>query len=197
MRVVALTGSIAAGKSTVAEIFRRFGATLFDADAVVRELQSPGTPVFAAIVARFGPSAIRADGALDRGVLRRLIVADEHARHDLEAIVHPAVEVLRHAAIAAARARGDQVLIAEIPLLFEAGDPAAYDAVIVVDAPEEERKRRLMRQRALAPDEAEQLMATQMPAEEKRARATWIIDNVADRAHLEARARDVWQALLR
>ena len=197
MRIFALTGSVAAGKSTVGALFRALGATLIDADALVRELQQPGEPVFNAIVAAFGRDALDATGALDRAAMRRRILADPAAKLQLERIVHPAVEQRRQVMVGAARARGDSLVIADIPLLFEAADPDAYDGIIVVDAPTAERRRRLMHDRGMSAHDAAQLIATQIPAAEKRARATWIIDNDSDRATLEARTRAVWDALQR
>lgn len=194
-RVVALTGNVAAGKSTVATLLQRWGATLIDADVIVRELQRPGEPVFDAILARFGPGVRRADGALDRAALRERILADPAERQALEAIVHPAVEARRAALTEAARARGDAVVIADIPLLFESSDPSRFDGVILVDAPVAYRHARLVHDRHLHPDEADRLIAAQMPAEQKRARATWIIENDADRPTLEARTRAVWEAI--
>lgn len=195
MRVIALTGTIAAGKSSVAAIFRQLGATVIDADAIVRALQRPGEPVLAAIVDRFGPSILRPDGELDRGALRHIMLAETANRHALEAIVHPAVEQRRQALLAEAEARGDQLVIVDIPLLFEAADPTAYDGVVVVDAPREERRRRLIEDRQLGHADADGLLDAQLPAEHKRRAATWVIDNDADRATLTARTTKVWQAL--
>ena len=173
MRRIALTGNIAAGKSTVAQLLRSWGAVLFDADEAVRVLQRPGSGVFAAIVAHFGGGVVRADGGL----------------------VHPAVDARRVAAQEAAAAAGAAVFVADIPLLFESADPSAYDGVILVDAPAGERRRRLINARPLSPLDADRLIAAQMPAAAKRALATWIIDNDADRATLVARTRAVWDAV--
>ncbi|MES2124734.1 MAG: dephospho-CoA kinase [Gemmatimonadota bacterium] len=196
-RVVGLTGNVASGKSTVAALLRGWGATIVDADLIVRELQRPGQPVFEAILERFGPSVRRADGGLDRTALRRQIVADPAARQDLERIVHPAVEARRQALVATARERGDPVVISDIPLLFEAVDPGQFDAIIVVDAPIPYRPARLVHDRGLSPADADALIAAQVPAEAKRARATWVIDNDSDRPTLEARTRAVWEAIRR
>lgn len=196
-RVVGLTGNVAAGKSTVASLLRSWGATVIDADLIVRELQRPGQPVFDAILARFGPDVRRADGALDRSMLRRRITSDSIAKRDLEAIVHPAVEARRLAQVEAARHRGDPVVVADIPLLFEVTDPAEFDGVILVDAPAAYRHARLVHDRGLSAAEADALIAAQMPAEAKRPRATWIIDNDGDRTTLAARTKAVWEALRR
>jgi dephospho-CoA kinase len=192
---VALTGNVAAGKSSVARLFVAWGATLIDADQLVRELQQPGEPVFEAIVARFGPGVLDSEGRLDRAVLRRLILTDDRARRDLEAIVHPAVRARRRAATEVAAARGDRLVLVEIPLLFEADDPAEYDAVVLVDAPETLRRERLIALRGMEPDEADRLLATQLPSDLKRRAADFVIDNDGDLATLEARARATWQAL--
>jgi dephospho-CoA kinase len=197
MRVLALTGNVAAGKSTVAEHLRTLGAVLIDADAIVRELQAPGTPVHARIVAHFGPEILGADGTLDRQALRARVLADPAERLALEAIIHPEVEAERRRQVARAAAAGATLVIAEIPLLFEAADPSVYDGVILVDAPEAERRRRLVEERGLPPDQADRLLAAQWPAAHKRARATWIIDNDGDRATLLDRTDALWQLITR
>jgi len=194
-RIVALTGSTGAGKSTVAALFQQWGATLIDADALVRELQRAGTPVFAEIVAAFGPAIVGDDGELDRRALRQRVFTDPAARRRLEAIVHPAVAHRREELTAAAVARGDPVVVVEIPLLFEADDPAGYDTVVVVDAPEPTRRARLRRHRGLDDPEIDRLFAAQWPAEAKRRRADLVIDNDGSPALLEQRARDAWQRL--
>jgi len=193
--IVALTGNIAAGKSTVVSLFRQWGAGIVDADQVVRDLQRPGTEVFQKIVRRFGSDILTKDGDLDRPALRRRILADTRARSDLNAIVHPAVRAQRDALVAAARAAGARIVVADIPLLFEAADPAEFDAVVLVDAPEATRLNRLVTMRGLPLDDAERLMAAQQPSAGKRPLSQFVIDNDGDRAQLERRARDVWLAL--
>jgi dephospho-CoA kinase len=192
---VALTGNAAAGKSSVAELFRAWGATIIDADAVVRDLQRPGTPVFERIRARFGPGIVAADGGLDRAALRRRVFGDAAALADLNAIVHPAVRVERERRLADARAAGAAIVIDDIPLLFEVMDPAVFDAVILVDAPVDVRRARLMADRGLQQDEADRLIAAQLPAASKRGRSTYVIDNDSDRTALERAARGVWDSL--
>jgi dephospho-CoA kinase len=194
---VALTGNIAAGKSTVAALFRQWGATLIDADQLVREVQSPGTPVLAAIVRRFGADLIDDAGRLDRDALRARVLNDPASLADLNRLVHPAVRERRSALEAEARARGDRIVISDIPLLFEASDPESFDVVILVDAPPEIRRARLLATRGLAPEEADRMLAAQGASGPKRARSTFVIDNDGDRATLEARTRSVWNELLR
>lgn len=193
--IVALTGNIAAGKSSVVALFRQWGAGIVDADEVVRDLQRPGTDVFQRIVKRFGKAVLTPAGELDRAALRRLILEDTRARSDLNAIVHPAVRAQRDTLVAAARAAGARIIVADIPLLFEAADPAEFDAVVLVDAPEAVRLHRLVTMRGLPREDAERLIAAQLPSDTKRPRSQFVIDNDGDRAQLERRARDVWLAL--
>lgn len=192
---VALTGNIAAGKSSVAALLEEWGATVIDADAIVRTLQRPGTPVFQAIAARFGPAAIAPDGTLDRSALRARILADPAERKALEAIVHPAVEAERRRLMAGA-ASGSGIVISDIPLLFEAMDPSRFDVVVLVDAPEGVRLTRLTEARGLEPAEARALLAAQMPASEKRARAHFVIENDSTQDALRERTWPVWRKLL-
>ena len=193
---VALTGNIAAGKSAVAELFRAWGATLIDADRLAREAQAPGTPGLRAIAERLGPDLVGADGALDRAALRRRVMADPAALAELNRIVHPEVFRRRRALEAEARRRGDRIVVSDIPLLFEVADPAAFDVVVLVDAPEPVRRSRLIMERGLSALEADRMLAAQAPSGPKRERSTFVIDNDGDLATLEARAREVWTALL-
>jgi dephospho-CoA kinase len=198
---IALTGNIASGKSTVAGLLARWGATVIDADQLTREVQAPGTPTLAAIAAAFGPTVLRADGALDRARLRAIVLADPARRRDLEAIVHPAVAALRERRAAEAAAGGARIVVSDIPLLFESLDPAAFDAVLLVEAPDAVRLERLRARSGLGANEARALMATQMPSERKRAwrgprgEAAIVIENGGDLAQLEARTRAVWELL--
>ena len=201
---VALTGNIAAGKSTVAELFRRWGATVIDADHLVREAQRPGSPVLAAIARRFGSQVIKQDGELDRPALRIRVMVEPALRQALNAIVHPEVQRRRAALLAEAKARGDHIVISDIPLLFEAMDPAQFDAVVLVDAPEAVRRERLMETRGLSREEADRMLAAQLPAEGKRSwqpetggTSLHVIDNHGDRAALERRSLEVWETLRR
>jgi dephospho-CoA kinase len=192
---VALTGNIAAGKSAVADLFRRWGATVIDADEIVREVQAPGGPVLRELAARFGASVVRADGSLDRPALRRRVMADPDALAALNRIVHPAVHARRAELAAAARSRGDRLVVSDIPLLFEAAEPNEFDVIVLVDAPEEVRLARLMEHRGLDREEARRMIEAQMPSREKRARSDYIIENDGDPAALERAAKAVWRAL--
>jgi dephospho-CoA kinase len=193
---VALTGNIAAGKSAVAELLRRWGATVLDADAIVREVQAAGGPVMRQIAERFGEAVVRPDGSLDRAGLRRIVMADAAAREALERIVHPAVYARRAELAIEAEARGDRIVVSDIPLLFESGDAEAFDAVVLVDAPEPVRLRRLMEHRGLSETEAREMIRAQLPASAKRRRSHFVIDNDGDLAALERAASEVWRALV-
>jgi dephospho-CoA kinase len=192
---LALTGNVAAGKSSVARLFAAWGATIIDADAIVHELQQPGQPVLAQMVRQFGRDILRPDWRLDRPALRRRVLDDPDARAALEAIVHPAVGARREALIAEAAAGGASVVISDIPLLFEAADPGAFDGVVLVDAPVAIRRDRLITLRGMNPAEADRLIAAQMPSEGKRTRSDYIIDNAGSEANLEAAARRVWDQI--
>jgi len=191
---VALTGNAAAGKSTVARWFAEWGATIIDSDALVAEAQQPGSPTLAALAVQFGPSIILADGSLNRGALRRIVLVDADARAALNAIVHPAVQERRTELVAEATRRGDRILVSDIPLLFEVLDPASFDLVVLVDAPSAARRERLV-DRGLGEDEADQLMASQIPSEKKRSRADIIIDNRGSLDDLEKAALEAWKKI--
>lgn len=195
MRHFALTGNIASGKSTVSALLARRGATIIDADLLAREAVLPGTPALAAIAERFGASVIHADGTLNRPALRQLVFRDPVARSALNAIVHPAVGRLRDTRLADARHRGDRIVISDIPLLFEVGLQHDFDGVILVDAPEVVRRERLIHDRGLSSDEAQAMIDAQWASADKRAGATWIIDNDGPRTQLDARIADLWRTI--
>jgi len=197
MLKVGLTGNIAAGKSSVVRTWRSLGAVVVDADELARRAVEPGTPGLRSIAEAWGPGVLDASGALDRAALRRIVFADPEARARLEAIVHPAVRALRDEEYRRAEAAGAPLVVADIPLLFEVGMVEEFDAVVLVDAPEEERLRRLVADRGLDPEEARGMIAAQMPAELKRARADLVIDNSGTPDALEARAREAWAELER
>ncbi len=196
MLSVALTGNIGAGKSTVAELFRRWGSIIIDSDQLVREAQMPGRPALLQIANRFGRQMIRPDGTLDRANLRAVVLADPKALEALNAIMHPEVHHRRRELLAEARERGDRIVISDIPLLFEAADPSEFDAVVLVDAPESIRRQRLRQSRSLPEHELDQLIAAQLPADSKRLRSDYVIENEGDHQALERSAASVWEALL-
>jgi dephospho-CoA kinase len=187
-----LTGNVASGKSRVAARLASLGAIVLDADRHAREAIAPGTPALARVIARFGPAVLDADGSLNRAALGRVVFHDDAARRDLEAIVHPEVARLRAADLAAARARGAQVIVSDIPLLFEAGLEREFDAILLVHAPEAMRRLRLTRDRGMPEAEARAVMSAQGDPEAKRARATWVIENDGSLAELDQRVDALW-----
>lgn len=197
MLKVGLTGNIAAGKSTVARIWRSLDATVVDADVLARQAVEQGTPAHARIVEEWGDEVTEDGGGLDRAALRRIVFSDPDARERLEEIVHPAVAALRDEAYRAAAGRGENIVVGDIPLLFEAGLVDEFDAVVLVDAPEEARLARLVGDRGMDAAEARQMIASQMPSELKRARADYVIPNNGTLMDLERRAREVWMELQR
>jgi dephospho-CoA kinase len=194
---VGLTGNVASGKTTVARVWQEFGATVVDADRLARRAVEPGTPGLARIVAEWGPGVLAPDGTLDRAAVREIVFRDPEARARLEAIVHPEVARFRDLELRAAQGRGERLVVADIPLLFEVGAEGDFDVVVLVDAPEEHRLQRMVRDRGLEQDAARRMIAAQMPSERKRDRAHVVIDNTGSLEELEARARAVWSDLVR
>lgn len=172
MITLALTGSIGMGKSTVASMFADAGIPTFDADATVRRLQGPGGRLVPAIEKRF-PGTTR-DGAVDRDALSVAVLGDPDELAALESIVHPAVHhertrfIVEHGSAPA--------LLFDIPLLFETGGDTAFDKVIVVSAPAALQRERVMHRPGMTSEKFEQILARQLPDEEKRARADFVID---------------------
>lgn len=196
MLLVGLTGNIASGKSTVAQLFSERGATIIDADVLARRAVERGTPAYDAIVRRWGTSVLAPDKHLDRAALRRIVFAKASELEALNEIVHPEVERLRQQRVAEARARGDRIVACDIPLLFEKKMADRFDRIVLVDAPRPLRLERLVSDRDLVETEAMAMIAAQMPAELKRARADFVIDNAGTLAQLEHRVSEVWAALL-
>jgi len=195
--VVGLTGNIASGKSTVARLLSERGATIIDADVLARRTVDPGTPAHTAIVARWGNRVLSPDGTIDREALRRIVFGTPEELEALNDIVHPNVRTMRDELIEQARGRGDQIVVCDIPLLFERGLADDFDRIVLVDAPRELRLERLVRERKLPHADAMEMIAAQMPSELKRARANYIIDNTSTLQALSQQVEDVWTALQR
>lgn len=176
---IALTGGIASGKSFVADELRRHGAVIIDSDVIAREVVRHGTPGLAAVVERFGPGILTDKGALDRPKLGTLIFADDGARADLNAIVHPLVRA--RAKELEERAAEDEVVVHVIPLLVETGLVDDFDHVMVVDVPESTQLARLQERDGLSLAEAQARLDAQATRAERRAVATWVIDNSGSR----------------
>lgn len=192
MRIIGLTGNIASGKSSVARLLADRGVPIIDADVLAREAVAPATAGHAAITARWGAAVVAADGTIDRAALRHIVFANPDERAALNAIVHPEVARRRHDLVEAARARGERIVVCDIPLLFETGLERACDAVLLVDAPEELRRDRLMRDRTLSAEEAAAMIRAQMPAALKKARANFVIENAGTLEELRNHLDTVW-----
>jgi dephospho-CoA kinase len=193
---VGLTGGIGSGKSEVARRLASYGAMIIDADRLAREVVEPGTDGLAAVVDVFGDEVLAADGSLDRPALGRIVFGDEAARRRLEAIIHPRVRArageLEKAAVAA---DPDVVVVHDIPLLVETGQAAGFDAVVVVDAPEEVQIDRLTRVRGISPEDARVRVAAQASRAERRSAATVVLDNSGALTALDAQVKRLWEWL--
>ena len=191
---VGLTGNIAAGKSTVVDLFKKWGATVIDADILAREAQAPGSAVLAAIARRFGADVL-SKGELDRAALRAKVIGDNAALADLNSIVHPAVQQRRLELQRVAAERGDAIVVNDIPLLFEVLNPQQFDALVLVDAPVALRRTRLRSLRGLSNEDADRMITAQMPAERKRPLSQFVIENAGTVPELERRAQEVFAEL--
>jgi dephospho-CoA kinase len=180
---VGLTGGIGSGKSLVAELFGRLGATIVDTDAISHGLTVPHGPAMAAIADAFGPGFVAADGALDRARMRALVFADPAAKSRLEAILHP---MIRAAAEAGAAAATGPYVIFVVPLLVESGGwRHRVDRILVVDCPEELQVSRVIQRNGLAEEQVRAIMAAQATRSQRLAEADDIVANGADMASLE------------
>src|SRR5918992_1401325 len=195
MLLVGLTGNIASGKSTVAQMLAERGATIIDADVLARRAVELGTPAYARIVERWGDAVLAPDRHLDRAALREIVFSDPDELEQLNAIVHPEVARMRDRLVAEARRRGDRIVVCDIPLLFEKKLVGEVDRILLLDGPRPLRLERLVKDRDLRATEAMDMIAAQMPAELKRARADFVIDNAGSFAQLEAQVDAVWSAL--
>ncbi len=190
MILVGLTGGIGAGKSTVSALLADRGAVIIDADAITHELQRPGTPVFDAIVERFGPGVVAASGELDRAALADIVFNDADELAALNAIVHPAVGAEMMARLAA-EAETDHVVVLDVPLLVESGR-SDMAGTIVVDVPPDVALDRLVNQRGVTEDDARARMGRQASREDRLAKADRVVDNRGTRDDLEGQIDDLW-----
>jgi dephospho-CoA kinase len=189
--VVGLTGGIGSGKSTVSALLAAKGAVVVDADEVVRDQQRPGTPVFDAMVERFGPGIVAADGTLDRAAVADVVFADPQALEDLNAIVHPAVgaEIARRMEELSGT---DAVVVLDVPLLVEASRGYPLAGLIVVDVDPDIAAERLVMQRGMSEEDARSRMSRQASREERRARADVVIDNRGTLGDLARQVDAIW-----
>jgi len=188
---IALTGSIGMGKSTVARMFEAAGVPVFDADAVVRQLQGPG----GALVGRIGelfPGTVRC-GTLDRECLAHIVLADPAKLKALEGVVHPAVQAWRQAFVD--KHSDAAALVFEMPLLFETGGERQFDKVVVVSAPAAVQRARALARQGMSAAKLDSILERQMPDAEKRRRADFVIDTGTDLSTTESQVRDILACL--
>ncbi|MCR6644869.1 MAG: dephospho-CoA kinase [Terricaulis sp.] len=193
MIVIGLTGSIGMGKSTVAKMFAEEGAAVFDSDAAVHQLYARGGAAVAAVGAEF-PGAIR-DGAVDRALLSPLVLNNPMALKRLEQIVHPFVRQAQVAFAESARAAGAAFVLFDIPLLLEGKGADLFDTIVVVSAPAEVQRARVLARPGMTEEKFAQILARQMPDAEKRARADFVIDTGVTLDETRAQVRAVLDAL--
>jgi len=189
-----LTGGIGCGKSTVAGMFAAMGARVMDSDAIVRDLLGPGGEAAQELVGVFGSDVLRADGSADREALAARVFGDDAARKKLEGILHPKVIAIRRERIRAFEKEGGPgtVTLSEAALIFEVDTWREFDGIVLVTAPSEIKRSRLMAA-GWALGEIERRMAAQWPDEKKVALADWIVDNGGDESHTRAQVETLWR----
>jgi len=196
MPLIALTGGIASGKSTIAARLAEHGAVVIDADRIVRDVQAPGSPVLARIAEEFGAAVIRSDGELDRTALGTRVFGDPEALGRLNAIVHPAVKIESQRRFSAAlEADPAAVVVYDVPLLVEARVDDPWDLIVVADASAAVREERLVQQRGLARDEARKRIASQVPDERRREIADVVVDTAGSLDDTLRQTDDLWRRL--
>lgn len=198
MTLLALTGGIASGKSTISRILAEKGAVIVDADAIVREVQAPGSPVLSAIAAEFGPEVLLPDGSLDRPALGARVFGHPERLAALNALVHPAVrEESQRRFRAALSADPTALVVYDVPLLAESRGTGEWDLVVVAHAPAELRVRRLVDQRGLSEADARARIAAQAGDEERLALADVVIDTAGDMDDTRRQVDDLWERVSR
>lgn len=196
--LVGLTGSIATGKSTVSDLFRRLGCEIIDADLLAREVVAPGEPALAQIAAEFGRDVLQPDGTLDRKKLGAVVFGDAARRKRLEAITHPAIRDGFLRRLAELEARGfDGIVLWDAPVMIESGGYKTMDKLVVVATDEETQSARLCARDGIDAAESARKIKSQMPVAEKAKLADYVIDNAGDLASTERQVREVHGALLR
>ncbi|WP_101845111.1 dephospho-CoA kinase [Zhihengliuella sp. ISTPL4] len=196
MPLIALTGGIASGKSTIANRLAELGAEVVDADQIVREVQAPGSEVLGEIAQTFGEAVIAEDGSLDRVALGATVFGDPDRLAQLNAIVHPAVRAESQRRFDAAfRADPDAVVVYDVPLLVEARVDDPWDEIVVAHAPEEIRLERLVSLRGMTPEAARDRIAAQVSDERRLAIADVVIDTAGSIEHTLAQTDALWERL--
>ena len=192
---VGLTGSIGMGKSETAKLFARLGLPVFDADATVHALYGPNAAGTAAIATRF-PAAVTAEG-VDRARLAKIVAADPSALRELEGLIHPLVREAENCFVEAAQARNEELVILDIPLLFETSRDKTMDAIVVVSAPETVQRERVLKRTGMTLEKLDAILARQVPDAKKRAQADFIIETDKGLDHALAQVKRVAAELRR
>jgi dephospho-CoA kinase len=195
LKLIGLTGGAGSGKSTVSAMLRNLGAAVIDADEATHAVYEPGTAGFEAVVREFGPEVVR-DGRIDRARLGELVFDDVNARHRLNQIVHPLVREWMAARTAEAAQADAQVVVQDVPLLFENGLARLYSTDVLVYVPEDLQLERLVKGRGLSPARARAMILSQMPIEEKRKLAHHVIDNSGTVEATRQQVQRLWQDVL-
>jgi dephospho-CoA kinase len=196
VRVIGLTGGIGTGKSAAAAFLRELGVTVIDADEGTRAVQAPGSEGLRRLVEAFGPRILTTDGELDRAALGAIVFADAAQRQRLNAIVHPLVREWMAERLGEAAERGDEVVVLDIPLLFETRGTEGLEAVILLYSPEELQLRRLVEQRGMEEQAARERIAAQMPIDEKRRLASHVVVNTGTLEDLRSAVERTWADVL-
>jgi dephospho-CoA kinase len=194
MKLVGLTGGVGSGKTTVADMMRELGAQVVDADEATHAVYEPGSPGFDAVVREFGDEYV-AGGRIDRARLGELVFHDDDARRRRNSIVHPLVRDWMAQRTAEAAERGAEVVVQDVPLLFENGLERLFSTVVLVYAPEEVQVERLVSGRGITPERARAIIAAQMPIESKRGLAHHVINNSGAREDTQTQVRAIWKQL--
>jgi len=196
MKIVGLTGGIASGKSTVSAMLAELGAAVIDADRIAREVVRRGMPAHARIVDHFGKGILLPDGEIDRRALGDIVFHDAAEKAVLNAIVHPEVIAAYAREIAALeRDRPDALVVMDVPLLLESRMHEGLAEVIVVYVPESLQRKRLMTRDDISAEDADARIGSQMPIEEKKRRATIVIDNTGDLSETRRQVTAVFRRL--
>jgi len=194
MKLVGLTGGVGSGKSTVADMLRELGAQVVDADEATHAVYEPGSPGFDAVVREFGAEFVEG-GRIDRSRLGELVFHDDDARRRLNSIVHPLVRDWMAQRTAEAAERGAEVVVQDVPLLFENGLERLFSTVVLVYAPEDVQIERLVSGRGFTAERARAMIAAQMPIENKRGLAHHVINNSDTREETLSQVKAIWKQL--
>jgi dephospho-CoA kinase len=195
MLKIAITGGAGSGKTTVARMFAELGAEVLDADRIAREAVAVGETAWQELRRLYGDDYFNPDGSLNRSKLARRVFADPEERRRLDGIIHPRVAAALQARVAELAGRGGQLVLVDVPLLFETGREATFDRVIVVTAPQNQRIRRLRERDGRREEEIRGILAAQWPLDDKAARADYVVDNGGELSATRQQVKNIWRNL--